>query len=165
MNQEKVTVWDNKEQLAQMGDAFQRTQIDKRLLPEARGCMRLPPPSQDLPVLDNWAQVLQAAFSDEEIKGPLNAAKIRARERVAEVIKELSVPEAAEEEENTAQSKSGAPEQKEDGPMGALTQPAADYGTNLLLNLSLKPASLRAHIKIQLQMLHYYEHITNTHSG
>lgn len=125
---QRVTVWDNKEQRAQMGDAIQRTLIDYNLLPAARKCLDLPSTGYESP-LESWADLLNAAFSHDTLKKPLTAAKERARERVSEVLKELSVPEAAGDEEDVAQS--GPKEQtvQQKNIAAELSHSAADYGS------------------------------------
>jgi superfamily I DNA/RNA helicase len=128
-NSERVTVWDKKEQFAQMGDACQRAQTDFALLPAARRCLDLPKTGQLSP-LGSWAELLTAAFSHHRLKEPLNGCKARAKERVSEIIKELSVLEAAEEEDDVAESslpKGRATEQK--SLAAAMASSAADYGT------------------------------------
>lgn len=107
----KVTVWDGKEQKNQMGDACMRAQADFGLLPMVRNCLGLSAVEGQSPV-EAWAAVLKHAFEHDDLKARLPDAKARATERVAAIIKDLSVPENAEEEEDqTAAPKEGMAEQ------------------------------------------------------
>lgn len=133
--QQKITVWGQKESRGQMADACQRAQTDFTLLPAARTCLDLPATELESH-LGSWAELLRAALAHEKLKEPLKAAKARARERVAEVIKELSVSEAAEEEEDAAQSAGPKERMAEHKSLAAAMthSAAADYGT-LRLNM------------------------------
>lgn len=111
---QKVTVWDRKEQKAQMGDACMRAKIDCDMLPMVLKCLGLPAVEGESAV-DGWLRALRTAFDRNDLQACLLASKLRGTDRVTEVIKELLVPETAEEEDDAAQSaapQEGVAEQK-----------------------------------------------------
>jgi hypothetical protein len=124
---ERVTVWDKKEQLAQMGDACLRAQTDFALLPAARQCLDLPTTGTLSPV-ESWAELLKAAFLHNKLKEALEACKVRAKQRVSEIIKELSILETTGEEDDAAESVPRGTEAEQKKIAAAVARSAADHG-------------------------------------